>query len=414
MQTPDTAIENIARASYGKLVAFLASRSRDLAAAEDALGDAVRSALETWSRDGIPSRPEAWLLTVARRRLIDGARRDSVRLNSLPGLGAALAHQSDDEADGFPDERLKLLFVCAHPAIAARDRTPLMLQSVLGLDARRIASAFVVSPAAMGRRLSRAKTKIRKAGIPYRVPAPEEFPERLVAVLDAIYAAYGTGWSEGAATAGETRGLAVEAIRLARVATDVLPDEGEAWGLLALLSFCESRRAARRSADGAYVPLTEQVTALWDSAAIAAAEVALGRAASLRSPGRYQLEAAIQSVHAERAKTGGTEWRTITALYDRLAELAPAVGVFVARAAALSEAEGASAGWAALERLDPRVVASYQPYWAVRAHTARGLGLVSAAREAYQRAIGLSSDPHVRRFLGERAATLPLDDSERS
>ncbi|MGK9166991.1 RNA polymerase subunit sigma-70 [Inquilinus limosus] len=399
------AVERVARDSYGRLVIFLAARSRDIAAAEDALADAFRAALETWARDGVPDRPEAWLLTAARRRLIDGARHRRVRADAVPDL-RVVADEAQElaEADRFPDERLKLLFVCAHPAIDPAIHTPLMLQTVLGLDAARIASAFLVSPAAMGQRLSRAKVKIRDAGIAFEVPEAKELPPRLDAVLQAIYAAYGSGWDDVAGADPRRRGLAAEAIDLGRMLRPLMPAEPEVEGLLALMLHCEARREARRGPAGEYVPLSEQDTARWSQPLIAEAERILAAAAQDRRMGRFQLEAAIQSVHARRARTGRTDWETIALLYEGLVRIAPTIGALVGRAAAVAEARGAAAGWALLQDIPAEAVAAYQPYWALAAHLLRRLGQVAEAAAAYDRAIGLCEDPAMRAFLLRRVA----------
>lgn len=239
------AIEHAARDSYGRLVAFLAARSRDVAAAEDALADAFEAALETWPLCGVPQKPEAWLLTVARRRLIDNARHVRVQTDAAPTLRAA-AEEAEELATGmvFPDERLKLMFICAHPAIAAATRTPLMLQTVLGLDAARIASAFLARPTAMGQRLARAKAKIRDARIRFELPEAQELPARLDFVLEAIYAAYGSGWDDAAGADPRRKGLAADAIDLGRLLLQHMPAAPEAQGLLALMLYCEARLGA--------------------------------------------------------------------------------------------------------------------------------------------------------------------------
>jgi RNA polymerase sigma-70 factor (ECF subfamily) len=402
------AAELAARASYGRLVAYLARRSRDVAAAEDALGDAFVAALATWPRDGVPDKPEGWLLATARRRLLDAGRHAAVGARALPALHAVV-----DEADGaaasgpvFPDERLALLFVCAHPAIDEGMRTPLMLQTVLGLDAARIAAAFVVPAATMGQRLVRVKTKIRDAGIRFEVPDPRELPARLGPVLEAIYAAYGSGWEDVAGAEARREDLADEAIWLGRLVTRLLPDEPEAWGLLALMLHCEARRAARRDASGGYVPLGRQDVERWAWPMIEEAERTLLVAARAGVPGRFQLEAAIQSAHAQRGHTGRTDWDAIALLYEGLVRLAPTVGACVGRAAALAEARGAGPALAALDALPSTVVASYQPYWALRAHLLATLGLADEAAQAYTRAIGLSEDEAVRAFLADKEDAL--------
>ena len=380
-------------------------RARDVAAAEDALGDAFRVALEAWPRNGVPDKPEAWLLTVARRRLTDRARHACVQADAIPTLLAATEEaQAVASAETmFPDERLKLLFICAHPAINASARTPLMLQTVLGLDAARIASAFLVQPAAMGQRLSRAKAKIRDAGIAFDVPESKELPPRLAAVLEAIYAAYGSGWEDVAGADPRRKGLAREAVELCRLLLRLLPGEPETQGLLALMLHCEARRAARRNTDGAYVPLSEQNVALWSAPMIDEAQQMLVAAGRTGRIGRFQLEAAIQAVHTTRAWTGHTDWAAIALLYEGLVRLAPTVGALIGRAAAIAEARDAETGWALLRAVPEDAVTDYQPYWALAAHLLKRLGRVEEAVAAYSRAIGLCEDQAMRVFLMRQA-----------
>ena len=390
----------VARESYGRLVAYLAARSHDIAAAEDALADAFAAALERWPRDGIPDAPEAWLLTTARHRLHDRWRHARVAADAAPTLAILFDELAEAPAETrFPDERLKLMFVCAHPAIDPAARPALMLQTVLGLDAARMASAFVVAPATLSQRLVRAKAKIRAAAIAYAVPGEDEWDERLGDVLDAIYAAYGTGWDDVAGTDPAKSGLAVEALALAAMLTRLLPLAAEAWGLVALLAFCQSRAAARRDARGDYVPLHAQDASRWDRELIAVAESALAKAASLAAPGPYQLEAAIQSAHSQRRLGAAVPPTAIVALYDALVSLQPTVGALVSRACAIGDAEGAAAGLAALGTIVARDVETYQPYWAALAHLARAAGDGETAARARTRAVGLSSDDAVRRFL---------------
>jgi predicted RNA polymerase sigma factor len=403
--------EAVARRSYGKLVAFLAARTRDVAAAEDALSDAFASALADWPVNGCPSNPEAWLMTVARRKIIDAARRRrssesaTGQLQLLTeGLDAAATHAE------IPDRRLALMFACAHPAIEAGVRSPLMLQVVVGLDAKTIASAFLMSPAAMSKRLVRAKTKIRQGGIPFSIPEREELPDRLEAVLDAIYAAYAEGWADPGGTDVVRSDLTEEALFLARLVTELLPHEPEALGLLALILHAEARRRARRNADGEYVPLGEQDPALWDSQMIADAEEALRRAGALGSIGRYQLESALQSAHVYRRRTGHANWAEIVQLYDALLALDGSVVVAINRALAIAELHGPSAALEAIEGVAADVrLAEYQPYWAARAELLAKTGADGEARHAYEIAIGLERDPAVRRFLQERQSKLHRD-----
>jgi RNA polymerase sigma-70 factor (ECF subfamily) len=406
------AVERALRDSAGRLLAYLAARSRDLAAAEDALGDACRIALETWPSAGIPDKPEAWLLTVARRRLTDQARHRQVQQDALPDL-TILAEEAEEMAlaeTAFPDERLKLMFICAHPAIDPGIRTPLMLQVVLGLDAARIAAAFLVQPTTMGQRLSRAKVKTRDAGIGFDLPRPADLPPRLAAVLDAIYAAYGSGWedqSSNEARADQAQaGMAMEAIDLGRLLLRLLPAEAEVRGLLALMLLCESRGSARRGADGSYIALLDQDVGSWSQPMIVEANHLLSIAARANRPGRFQLEAAIQSVHAARAVTGETDWQAIAFLYDGLIRIAPSIGALVGRAAALAEARDAAAGWLALQAIPADLVCRYQPFWAVAAHLLVRLHRLEEARAAYSTAIDLAKDPAQRAFLAAKAAAI--------
>jgi predicted RNA polymerase sigma factor len=400
------AAELAARASYGRLLAYLAARWRDVARAEDALGDALVAALESWPRTGVPDKPEAWLLTAARRRLVDGVRHADVAAAAKADLSLVLSEHADDGAGALSDERLALLFVCAHPAIDEAARTPLMLQTVLGLDAARIASAFLVAPATMSQRLVRVKAKIREAGIRFELPERREMATRVPAVLDAIYAAYGSGWEDVAGADPRRRGLAEEAIWLGRLVAHLLPSEPEALGLLALMLHCEARRPARRDQRGAYVPLREQDVTRWSQPMLEEAERLLQAAARSSAPGRFQLEAAIQSAHAQRARSGATDWEAIALLYAGLLRCAPTVGARVAAAAALAEARGAEAGLGALQGIAPDAAAAYQPYWALRAQLLKKLGRTDQARDAYDRAIGLSEEAAVREFLMARAQEL--------
>jgi predicted RNA polymerase sigma factor len=357
------AAELAARTSYGRPLAYLAARCRDVAAAEDALADAFAAALERWPRVGVPDNPDAWLLVAARRRLTDRARHAGVETAAAATLRlAAEAAECDVEREStFPDERLKLLFVCAHPAIDETARTALMLQVVLGLDAARIASAFLVAPATMSQRLVRAKAKIRDAGIGFEVPPPQDLAERLRPVLEAIYAAYGTGWEDVAGADPRARGLTEEAVWLGRLTVALVPDDPEARGLLALMLHCEARQPARRDAAGGYVPLTRQDVERWSRPMIEEAEGLLAEASRAGRPGRFQLEAAIQSVHAQRAVSGRTDWEAIALLYEGLVRLAPTIGARVAGAAALAEARGAPVGLAALDAIPRDAVLAYQP-----------------------------------------------------
>jgi RNA polymerase sigma-70 factor (ECF subfamily) len=393
-------VERVARESYGRLVAYLSVHTRDLASAEDALSEALIKALTAWPRDGVPQNPEAWLLTTARHSIIDTVRHQHVVAENEPTLQLLKGDSMDTAcASQFPDERLKLLFVCAHPAIDPNMHTPLMLQTVLGLDAARIAGAFLISPKTMGQRLVRAKTKIRDGGIRFEVPEQRELPERLDAVLEAIYAGFGIGWDDMARVENRGQNLAEEAIWLARVLLQLLPEEPEVCGLLALMLHCEARRPARRGRDGRYIPLSEQDPKLWSSSLIEEAERHLADASRFGRAGRFQLEAAIQSVHAERAHSNQIDWIAIARFYEELIRISLTIGTKIGYAAALAEAKAPDEGLAVLNSIRADTVSGYQPYWAVRAHLLRRLGQTAESFDAYNRAIDLTEDPAVRQFL---------------
>lgn len=404
------AAEAAARRSYGKLIAILAVRTRDVAAAEDALSEAFAAALAAWPARGIPGNPEAWLLAAARNRAVDAARRQRIRGEAGDELRriADEVEEAAQESDALPDRRLLLMFACAHPAIEASVRAPLILQAVLGFDAAAIGSAFLVAPVTMGQRLVRAKTKIRAAGIPFRLPERADLPERLGAVLDAIYAVFAEGWSDPAGLDTRRRDLAAEAIWLGRLVVAALPDEPEALGLVSLMLHAEARRGARRDADGAFVPLGEQDPRLWDGALINEAEVLLARAGAMGAPGRFQIEAAVQSAHAVRRQGRPADWPAITRLYDALLAITGSPVVALNQAVAIAETQGPEAGLAALAAIadDPRLK-DYQPWWAARAGLLAAAGRSDEAADAYKLAIGLETDPAVRRFLQARRAALP-------
>lgn len=392
------AAERVARECYGRLVALLAWQWRDLAAAEDALGDAFAAALRTWPEQGVPAAPEAWLMAAAKRRLLHQARH--TRLTQDPTVTALFDEEvAVADAPPVPDARLRLMFVCAHPALPENVRAPLMLQAVLGLEAQVIANAFLVSPSAMAQRLVRAKARIRDTGLRFDPPEARELPGRLAAVLEAVYGAYTLGRHEPDTPAG---GLREEAVFLARLITALQPDQAEAWGLLALLLHVEARRPAQFDAAGRFVPLPQQDPLAWDAALAAEAEQALWTAARLRQPGPFQLEAAIQSAHAQRRATGQTPWAGIAELYGLLVAHHPSLGAQVGRAVALAEAGDPGAALTALDALPAAATQAYPAYWVARAHVLKLAG--APGREAaLQRAIGLTEDPRLREFLAASA-----------
>jgi RNA polymerase sigma-70 factor (ECF subfamily) len=443
------AIELAARDSYGRLLAYLAYRWRDIAAAEDALAEAFAAALVTWPRDGVPASPDAWLMTAARRNLLQAARHAKVAADPAVTILLGEEESASEEPPMIPDDRLKLLFVCAHPAIDAGIHTALMLSTVLGLEAKQIAAAFLVKPATLAQRLVRAKAKIRDAALRFEEPEAHDLPERVSAVLEAIYAAYGLGWDAAADSQGAD--LAGEALYLAQLVVKLLPADpppkeaagkpmevltdatrepahalacnpahapatqpsnqtarAEAAGLLALLLFCEARRPARETG-GAFVPLHEQDTALWDLDLMGAANTALWQAAALKRPGRFQLEAAIQSAHCQRAFTGTVPWQGIATLYAQLAALAPTIGALVGQAVAAGEAQGPAAGLTLLAAMDDAAITDYQPWWVARGYLLAKQGERAEAHACYQRAIGLTEQPATRDYLLRRAQAL-LDD----
>lgn len=401
-QTPVSykAIEFAARASFGRLASYLAWQWRDIAAAEDALSDALLKALEVWPVSGIPDSPDAWLLTVAKRQLLQVARHDKVRTD--PALTILLeGDEAMVETSALPDARLKLMFVCAHPAIDEKIRIPLMLQTVLGLQVADMAPALMLSPTTLAQRLVRAKQKIRDTQIRFEEPSVDELPDRLSCVLECIYGAFGL--SLDAIDGAETRitDLHDEAIYLCKIVCELLPAEPEAKGLLALMTFCSARRAARSDAQGNFIPLAEQDLSKWDKEAIVHADQVLWLASQHKKPGPFQLEAAVQSAHCHRLFTGQTPWKSIAHLYQQINAYFPTQGSLVAGAVAMGEAGEIQAGLAQLEQMDAELSKTFQAWWVAKAYllSLQGEESFALADHAYQIAIGLSNQEKIKVYL---------------
>ncbi|WP_430781412.1 RNA polymerase sigma factor [Actinoplanes sp. G11-F43] len=386
-----------ARESRGRLLALLSMAGNDITAAEDALADAFEQALRTWPDRGVPDNPDAWLLTVARNRLRDWWKSAAARRNvELDPERDAPAYVQEPVLDSIPDRRLELMLVCAHPAIDRTMHTPLMLDTVLGFTAAQIAAAYAIPAATMATRLVRAKKRIKVAGIPFRLPDRADLPARMAAVLEAVYGAYVIDW---ATTGPQPRTLPTEARYLAEILTGLAPGDPEVHGLAALVQF-STARAGARTANGLFVPLAEQDTALWDSGLIGRANDHLRTAYASGRLGRFQIEAAIQAVHCARARTGTTDWVTLLDLHRLLQTVAPSLGGAVALAAVTAEVDGPAAG---LDRLgEVGAGERFQPARVLRAHLLERLGRTGEAVTAYDDAIALTHDPAERAFLERR------------
>ena len=392
-----------ARDSYGRLLALLSASTSDLVSAEDALADAFERALRTWPAQGVPGKPDAWLLTVARNRLRDHWKSaQAQRVLPLDAGQDAPADMGDVDADAIPDRRLELLLVCAHPAIERAVHTPLMLNTVLGFTAEQVGRAFSVPTSTMATRLVRAKKRIKAARIPFRIPDRGDLPARMTAVLEAVYGAYVIDW---AATGPQARQLPSEALHLAEVLARLAPDDPEAHGLAAVVQLSAARAPARVDPDGRFVPLADQDPSLWDPRLIDRAHEHLRAAHARGQLGRFQLEAAIQAVHCARRQAGMTDWPTLLTLHRLLHAIAPSLGSGVALAAVTAEVQGPAAGLATLDALlqdGGQHARRFQPARATRAHLLDQLGRSEEAVAAYDSAIDLTHDTAERQYLQHR------------
>ncbi|WP_432924154.1 RNA polymerase sigma factor [Microbispora sp. CA-135349] len=409
----EAAVDRAFREEWGQVVATLIRWTGDWDLAEECAQDAFAQALRTWRRDGVPRRPGAWLTTAARNRAVDRLRREATGAAKLREVADVLAAQGGDAADepGVPDDRLRLIFTCCHPALALEARVALTLRTLAGLTTAEIARAFLVGEQTMTKRLTRAKQKIRNAAIPYRVPPAHLLPERLPAVLAVLYLLFNEGYS---ATAGDDlvrHDLAAEAIRLARVLVWLMPDEPEAAGLLALMLLHHARRAARLDEAGDLVVLEDQDRGRWDAGQIAEGVALLDAALRRGRPGPYQVQAAIAACHATAARPEDTDWAQIAVLYARLARLVPSPVVELNRAVAVGMARGPAAGLALVDALretlrETGALAGYHLLPAARADLLRRLGRTAEAAEAYREAAGLAATDAERRYLARRLSAL--------
>lgn len=405
--TASAGIESVIRRDWGRILSVLVRYLGDFALAEDCLQDAVLSAIGNWTRNGLPQSPDAWLLTVARRKALDRLRRDatfarkSAELAYLQGLEAEMT--PDDSVDTIPDERLKLIFTCCHPAIEQKSRVALTLRALGGLTTEEIAAAFLDRKSAMAARLTRAKQKIAAAGIPYRVPEPEDLAERLGAVCQVVYLIFNEGYRSNAEQSLTRGDLTAEALRLGRLLLHLMPEEPEVAGLVSLMLLHDSRREARLDDAGRLVSLEQQDRDAWDRAKIAEGMLLLKRALSAGRDGPYLLQAAISAEHARAPAFSQTDWSLIVSYYDRLMDCAPNAVVWLNRSVALSFSAGPAAGLDSLNAFDDlTALEQYQPYHAARADMLARLGHRAAAIGAFDRAIGMSRSQSERELLTER------------